>query len=550
MITRLSSGAGRRALSVGVAHNLRIARSLLEPVGRRPYRWRVVSAVVVAVLFAGGVSTGLLARGDGEKRPLLVPRLDLGSRDPLLFAAEEEGALEHEAAVGLGHVLYAKSSGGVLVSAKRIASFRPVVEQAVEGTEIDPDLLEAIVFLESGGRPEVIAGSDPAGAAGLTQILAETAQTFLGMRVDLAASRRLTRAIDAAARRGDRAAVERLQARRRQVDARFDPARALAGTVRYLSTARERFGRNDLAVVSYHMGIGNLESVVRDYANAHDHEPIATIVANGGLSWARVYFDASPARHAAAWRRLASFGDDSQTYYWRVLAAEEIMRLYRHSREELTRLARLQNSKASAEEALHPPDTSERFHNPDALERAWRQRRLQPLPNKPARLYFRINLEMGRLARRLGKDPQLYRGLRPEALALVLYLANRVHTLSRQPAPLIVTSTVQDDTYQHLLATSNPEENQSYSLHTTGYAFDILRRYRTDAQAAAFQYELERLQARNLIAWIREPTMIHITVSSQASTLVHAMLEPSRAPQPPSPQRSGWRAAGGKIHQP
>jgi hypothetical protein len=107
---------------------------------------------------------------------------------------------------------------------------------------------------------------------------------------------------------------------------------------------------------------------LRDYANAHGLEPIADIVADGDLSWARLYFDSSPARHAAAWRRLAGFGDDSQTYYWRVLAAKEIMRLYRHDRDKLKRHVLLQNAKASAEEVLHPPTTTRRFHDPSALE--------------------------------------------------------------------------------------------------------------------------------------------------------------------------------------
>ena len=485
-----------------------------------------MAAGLLAALIVGGVSAVFLALTGGGKPSLLVARPDMGARDPLAFSAGQEGSLERSAAFGLAHVLYTKSPGGVLVAAERTASFRPLVEHAAAASGIDPDLLEAIVFLESGGRPEVIAGSDPASAAGLTQILAETARNFLHMRVELAASRKLTRKIDAAMRRGDGAAVERLRARRRLVDARFDPARALAGTVRYLSTARARFGRDDLAVVSYHMGIGNLESVLRDYAGAHNLEPIANVVANGDLSWARLYFDASPARHVTAWRRLAGFGDDSQTYYWRVLAAKESMRLYRHDRDELERLALLQNNKASAEEVLHPAETTQRFNDPRALERAWQERRLQPLPNEPAHLHFRIDPKMGKLARRLGKDLPLYRGLRPEALALLLYLADRVHALSGEPTPLTLRSTVQDDTYQHLLGTTNPEANEAYSLHTTGYAFDILRRYSSRRQSAAFQYELERLQARGLIAWVREPNAIHVTVSSEAKALIHATLEP------------------------
>ena len=41
-------------------------------------------------------------------------------------------------------------------------------------------------------------------------------------------------------------------------------------------------------------------------------------------------------------------------------------------------------------------------------------------------------------------------------------------------------------------------------IHATGFAFDIRRRYASGAQAEAFQYMLDRLQALNLIAWARD----------------------------------------------
>jgi hypothetical protein len=496
--------------------------SAAERVGRRRVLLALAAAAVVAATVAGSI---VLLGGGGPDPPLLVARRDVGGGDPLGFRIGQERVLEAAAAQGLAHVLYVKSPGGVEASAARVARFRPLVEQAAAGSGFDADLLEAIVFLESSGRQDVIAGSDPAAAAGLTQIVAETGKDFLGMHVDLAASRRLTRAIVVARARGDARAVRRLRARRRRADERFDPAAALAGTVRYLSVARERFGRNDLAVVSYHMGIGNLEHVLRDYAGGAVG-PIRDIVSADGLSWARVYFDSSPLVHADVWDELSAFGDDSETYYWRVLAAQEIMRLYRHNRPRLEELSGLQRAKASDEEVLHPARDTERFGTPGDLEHAYRRGVLLQLPARPAELHLRIDPQMGRLAPR--DDRMLYRGLRPEALALLLYLADRVHTLSGTTAPLIVTSTVRDDGYQQRLVKSNPEATHHYSLHTTGYAFDILRRYRSRAQAAAFQYELERLQARNLIAWVREPTAIHVTVSSGAARLEPAMLRPAR----------------------
>ncbi len=343
------------------------------------------------------------------------------------------------------------------------------------------------------------------------------------MHVDLAASRRLSAAIAAAGARSDMRAVRRLEARRRRIDDRFAPAKALAGTVRYLLAARGRFGRDDLAVVSYHMGIGNLGSVLRDYAGPGT---LKQLVARDDLSWARVYFGSSPVSHRAAWARLGRFSDDSQTYYWRVLAAREIMRLYRSNPDELRRLARLHREKPGAEDVLHPPRETTRFATPRQLEQAWQRGAVQPLPDDPALLHFRIAPSMGALADRLGRRPALYRGLQPDALALLFYLAGRVHALSGAPA-LTVSSTVLDDAYRKLLPAGAPNGGAGYSLLTTGYAFDIRRTYSSPAQASAFQYELERLQARNLIAWERRPDTIHITVASTAHALVPLLLQPA-----------------------
>ena len=390
----------------------------------------------------------------------------------------------------------------------------------MDGTGFDADLVEAIVFLESGGRPDVIAGGDPANASGLTQILAETAQSFLAMRVDLERSRALTVQIAGAEGRGNLDRAERLRERRRQVDTRFDPAGALAGTMRYLTTARERLGSDELAVVSYHMGIGNLTNVLRLYAGELDAS-IPELVEERDLTWTRVFFDTAPDRNAGAHALLTRLGDDSPTYYWRVLAALEIMRLYREDSDRLQELDLLHGAKSSAEEVLHPPSETERFADHIDLSDAWDEHDLQPLPDEPG-LGFTIDRSLGELSRRLGQPRDLYRGLRPEALALLVYLGRRVDELSGAERPLRVTSAVRDDAYQELLRGRNPEATDGYSLHTTGYAFDIARDYASGKQAQALQFLLDDLTARGLIAWIREPTAIHVAVAREADKLVDA----------------------------
>lgn len=379
--------------------------------------------------------------------------------------------------------------------------------------------MEAIVLLESAGRPDVIAGHDPEHAAGLTQILAETATNFLGMEVDLAASRRLTRRIADARRRGDEAEVELLQANRRRVDARFDPAQALAGTVRYLTEARRRFGRDDLAAVSYHMGIGNLETVLRAYSGRPE-DSIKTVVDADDLDYVRVYFDSSPVQHREAWELLASFGDDSQSYYWRVLAAREIMRLYRESPVELERLADLHGRGPSAELVLQPPEVTLRLTEPGDVEQALKGRVLRPLPDDPARSHFQVDARLDRIVAGAGGDPAPYSTLRNRALRFLSYLAGQVYDLSGAVRPLTVTRAVYDEASAPLFASPGPDAAGHSSLHATGYAFDVRRRYESGAQAAAFQWTLERLETLGLVAWWRGRAVIHITVSPRADVRV------------------------------
>jgi hypothetical protein len=458
----------------------------------------------------------IAAATDGDRNSLVTPVVE---GDPFAYESSHQAELEARAAVGLSHVLYAKSPGGALATAERVAGFREEVERAAARSGTDPDTLEAIAFLESAGRPEVIAGSDPEAAAGLTQIVASTGRDLLGMRIGLKRSRKLTREMAEASGLGDEERFRRLLAERAHVDERFDPEEALAATVRYLGIATERFGRDDLAVVSYHMGIGNLEEVVRAYLSVEGNEPVRDLVEGEELSYAELYFASSPLSHPEAWDLLASFGDESSDYYWKVLAAEGIMRLYREDRERLRRLEELHGAKATAEEVFHPEDETEVFDDPGELEAAFQRGEILPLPDAPDAGYVVAN-QLGRRAPELGVDRALYRGLRPEALATLLYMTAQVRALNGGEGVLTVTSAVRDRRYQDLLASGNPEATDHYSLHTTGWSFDIRRRYGSDEQAAAFQFALDRLRSLAVIDYAVEPNAIHVTVSDAVEPLL------------------------------
>ncbi len=457
------------------------------------------------LLAAGGSLSVLALVGREERPPEHGPvTVDPDEPDPFAYEPDREGEFVARATAGHSHVLYEKSPDGVFATARRVERWRSQVEEQANIVDVDPDVLEAMVFLESAGYPDARASDDLEGAVGLTQILAETATSLLGMHVDVEESERLTRRISRAEERGDAARAERLRARRAEIDERFNPDDALQGAGRYLKIADDRFGSDELAVVSYHMGIGNLENVLAAFGEDE-------------VTWASVYFGATPRDHPRTYELLSGFGDDSATYLWRVYAAREIMRLYREDQDDLRRLAALQTAKASAEEVLHPRSGADVFESPQELEEAYTSGQLRPFTDVRG---MRLDPDAGALAGRIDAERRLYRGLRPEAHELAVYLAAGVRDVAGTRASLIVTSTVRDLEYQRVLARRNEFATEGYSLHTTGFSFDVRRHYASRAQAVAFEYMLDRLQSLNLIAWIREPGAIHITASMEAGRLI------------------------------
>lgn len=406
--------------------------------------------VVVAIL--------VVTRGGGSEAPKhLVPGGgDIpGDYDPLAYNPDREDELAQRATTGLSDVVYEKSPDGIVATARRTARWRPLAERAARAYGVNPDTLEAIVFLESAGRPDVIAGGNLEGAVGLTQILAPTATALLGLHVDLARSRSLTTRIDNATT--DKQAQKLARARRR-ADQRFDPKFALEAAARYLQMAEKKFGREDLAIATYHMGMGNLDTILKRYG---ENKP----------SYTKLFFDSAPMRKPAAYDLLSSLGDDSSNYYWKVRAAREIMALYRGDRTKLDHLETLDNDGGAGERRLYPdgvPDKESAKRKPPAY--------------------------LASLGLRLTGSAQSDYAPDPWTESVLVYLGAGVRAISRQ-APLTVTS-------------------------AHGIRIEVSRRYRSRPQALAFEYLLDRLQAWNLIAWGRGGNTLAIVAGPDAAKVL------------------------------
>ena len=179
----------------------------------------------------------------------------------------------------------------------------------------------------------------------------------------------------------------------------------------------------------------------------------------------------------------------------------------------MKRLSGLETGYDSSALVLHPPDRVRTFADPGALSAAYAGRTLVPLPANAAQLGLAYAPSMGAQARRLGAPAALYRGLAPVALDLLVELAARVRALSGFHGPLTVHSTVLDAATR--VCSASPT-----SPRPPGYTFEIARRYGSPAQAQALQAMLDRLQALNLIAWVRHLDTIEVTVAGDASQVI------------------------------
>ena len=489
----------------------------------RRFRAPTVAAlflVALALGVAGGAWLATTGSQDAVVRPQpgqkLVPAAPAEAVeeeevfDPLAWDPEREEEYVQRAREGFAHPLYTLSPGGAARSAQRTARWRPQIEAAAAQAGVPADTLEGMVLLESAGRSNAVAGdgSDLSVAVGLTQILAETGQNLLDMRIDVERSEKLSGRIERAFARNRTRRGRELRRERARIDERFDPAKALAATARYLRFARGELGRTDLAVVSYHMGVGNLRNVLDLYGE-------------DAVSYAQLYFEATPRTHPETYAELLGLGDFSSTYLWRVGAAQDIMALWRADPQELERLQTLHDEKNSSEEVLRPESETEVFADSEDLEDAYASGDLLALDRDRLRAGgLRVDGDMGELARELDRSRRLYRGLRPEALAVLVYLGTGARQISGDD-PLVVTSTARDRDYQQaLLEDGNGEATRDYSLHTTGFAFDLERRYVSDRQSQALQFMLDRLQSLDVIAWVREPAAIHVTVGPRGRELL------------------------------
>jgi hypothetical protein len=404
---------------------------------------------------------------------------------------------------------------------------------------------EADLLLESGGDPDAVSIS---AAVGVAQWLAGTANAH-GLPVNAPESLRLTRKIDPLKRQiawdayllrpdADRAApgapaltpaeaaaqlpalrqqLEMLRAKRRKVDARYDPRQAIFAQTRYLLALCPRFPSLDWLFQAYHGGEAGVQRTLHKYLG-HAWPGSAAAAIRAGrrglpLRYEDLYFATTPRTRSDAFAYLYGRSDDHRYYWWKLRASEAALALYRRDPNEFRRQweAYLPGRQEAA--VWYPGAPAEALAALPDLRSACACRRLARVSARPE-----FTLRPAPL------DPQnaaCYAALRPEAKGALLLVAT-AYRRAGGPGRLQVGDMALTQSYLTLarvlhpplpprgpLWPPDPEASllpgggppPSFDFHVTGLAFDLLRPT-APQQRKVLEYTLGYFQDRCILQWI------------------------------------------------
>ncbi len=169
----------------------------------------------------------------------------------------------------------------------------------------------------------------------------------------------------------------------------------------------------------------------------------------------QVFFDSSPDSHARHMSCSPASATSPRSICGRCWRSKQILRQWRDDPDALAATAELATNKATLEEVFHPSNETPIFEEPDDIADAIDDGELAPLPDDPV-LGWEPDPDIGQFAAELDQSPELYRALKPGALATLTYIGGVVRNLADSATPLQVTSAVRDRSYQELLIAEQP----------------------------------------------------------------------------------------------
>jgi len=303
-----------------------------------------------------------------------------------------------------------------------------------------------------------------------------------------------------------------LLAKRRVVDERYDPAKAIMAQTRYLVRLTRRYGGVDWALQAYHGGEAGASRTMRLFAEGTGAR---TYLASRGTSYGgagmgrwlpytEMYQRVSPTGTPAAFSYLFGRSDDHRYYWWKVLMAERALDLYRKDSAEFERQWRGLYPGLSADAVFFPDTAEHQFADDQALAAGYRGGALVRLPAHAGSLGIRTQ----NLAALAPTSAGLHKGLRPEAMGALLRLA-RIYRSHSGQEPLTAVALVQSNAYRAAWDARYPRSPlppgipEDPEFHSTGYTFDLATPTR-DWDRKVLEYSLGSLYDTLYISWRKE----------------------------------------------
>ncbi|MGV3722492.1 MAG: hypothetical protein ACO1SX_16420 [Actinomycetota bacterium] len=259
-----------------------------------------------------------------------------------------------------------------------------------------------------------------------------------------------------------------LVAKRRKVDERYDPAKAIMAQSRYLVKLTRRYGGVDWALQAYHGGEAGASKTMRLFSEGIGSRTyLASRSGSSGrlgigrwLPYTEMYQRVSPTATPAAFSYLFGRSDDHRYYWWKVLMAERALDLYRKDATEFERQWRDLHPGLNADAVFLPETDQRQFADNAALAAAYRAGELVRLPASAAALGIRTQ----NIAVLAPQSAGLHKGLRPEAMGALLRLAHIYRSQGGQQ-PLTAVSLVQSNAYRQLWDARYPQPPISIGLN-------------------------------------------------------------------------------------
>jgi hypothetical protein len=360
-------------------------------------------------------------------------------------------------------------------------------------------VLQAMAYLESWG---VANAESPAGPRGILQISEATGRR-IGLRIVYATRHRTTKTKTAVVNKRGKLVYRTVRHKETYTvlvrDDRLKPEKAIPAAAMYLAGMEQRYGGRDWAIWAYHCGEGcvaDFRAMAKGIRGLDD--PPASV--------AKVFFGCSPVwnRELCEAIRAQMERDYSPTYWFRVMRAEQLLRMYRDDAAEFRDLA--EEYRYAASPAQRAPDRLSAWLKPQDLiyqtgdlirnDQGNNQgSKLVSAPDDPEFLGYRLDAHA------------LPLGL-PSTIGTLAYIAFETRRLYQAAhagetfAPLVATALVLPKAED-----GSPDRVSGARImdHTSGQVFDLSVAELPAGERECLQFVLDDLGWSGALGFIDEP---------------------------------------------